>query len=129
MKVWSWKILPGAGFCDLQKLKESLKVKKKLRVSGKFSQDFPDGLEVVAHGDPNAFPEFMGKQLASHILHGKRRYIPTNLEAAAELSAHILKWDYQDFERPVYYELVNEPQWSFWPDSNFQNGIFSPWRR
>ena len=109
-----------AGFCDLQKLKESLKVKKKLRVSGKFSQDFPDGLEVVAHGDPNAFPEFMGKQLASHILHGKRRYIPTNLEAAAELSAHILKWDYQDFERPVYYELVNEPHWSFWPDSNFQ---------
>ena len=62
----------------------------------------------------------MGKQLASHILHGKRRYIPTNLEAAAELSAHILKWDYQDFERPVYYELVNEPHWSFWPDSNFQ---------
>ena len=31
------------------------------------------------------------------------------MEAAAGLSAHILKWDYQDFERPVYYELVNEP--------------------
>ena len=108
------------GFCDLKNLQESLEAKKKLIVSKKFSEDFPDGLDVVAHGDPNAFPEFMGKQLASHILHGKRRYIPTNLEAAAELSAHILKWDYEDFERPVYYELVNEPHWSFWPDPNFQ---------
>ena len=31
MKVWSWKILPELGF-NLQKLKESLKVKKIAKV-------------------------------------------------------------------------------------------------
>ena len=103
------------GFADLTPLK-----KKKLKApSERFVDDFGPNLNVAAHGSHNAFPEFMGRFETKESAKGDHpQYLPQNIAAAAELSAAVLRYNYSDFERPRYYELVNEPHWSFFKEQH-----------
>lgn len=71
-------------------------------------------LDVAAHGSHNAYPEFMGVVTtdAASEAHKPQR-LPENILAAAELAATVMDANYSDFDRPRYYEPVNEPHWSF----------------
>ena len=107
------------GFADIEYLKQVLKDKGVPEEPGEaFKIDFGGRLDIAAHGHKSAFPEFMGKSFTDYS--GEDDYYPTNIDAAAELSANALKWKYNDFDRPAYYEPVNEPHWSFWNQPLFQ---------
>jgi hypothetical protein len=80
-----------------------------------FQDDMNNRLDIAAHGFRNAFPEFMGifqTEAAQKDQHAQR--LPKNIEAAAELSALALSHRFTDFDRPQYYEPLNEPHWSYW---------------
>ncbi|MCM2369168.1 beta-agarase [Aporhodopirellula aestuarii] len=99
------------GFPDITPLKTA-KVDKP---SQRMLEDFGPNLNVAAHGHHNAFPEYMGrfetKDSVSDPKHAQ--FLPQNIEAAALLSAAVLRFDFNDFDRPKFYEPVNEPHWSF----------------
>lgn len=72
-------------------------------------------LDIAAHENHNAFPGFMGEfKTGPSSEDHKPQTLPLNIEAAAELSAYVLKYDFNDFNRPSFYEPVNEPHWSFY---------------
>ncbi|TRX57606.1 T9SS type A sorting domain-containing protein [Fulvivirga sp. M361] len=71
---------------------------------------------LVTHDRRSAYPDFMETYTKSG---GEEEKYPTNNEAAAEIVAHLLKYKYTDFQRPSYFELVNEPGWRFWGDQRF----------
>ncbi|MFD2255969.1 beta-agarase [Luteolibacter algae] len=107
------------GYVDLENLIRELEERRQPD-SGKLKAIFGENMNIAAHDHHNAYPEFMGKyetpesaQEGSHA-----QYIPKDIEAAAELSARILKHGFTDFTRPAYYELVNEPHWSFFKDQH-----------
>lgn len=105
------------GFANISKLKE----KKAVEPSAQMKKDFGPNFNVALHGAHNGFPEFMGKYTNEQASHDPEhsQYIPENIEAAAELSASILKYTFSDWDRPAFYELVNEPHWSFPNDQHF----------
>ncbi len=108
-----------SGYTDIEYLKKVLSEKGVPEEPGsQFVLDMGGRLDIAAHGHKSAFPEFMGKSFTDYS--GEDDYYPTNIDAAAELSANALKWKYNDFDRPAYYEPVNEPHWSFWTQPLFQ---------
>ncbi len=71
---------------------------------------------LANHDRHSAYPDFM----ETYTKEGKEdEKYPVNNEAAAEMVAHMLKYNYTDFQRPSYFELVNEPNWRFWSDQRF----------
>ena len=102
------------GFADAAYLEKKLAPHRK-EPSEEFRRDMGGRLDVAAHGSHNAFPEFMGAHLSEAAARDKKpEHLPENIEAAAHLSAAALRSKYTDFDRPAYYELVNEPHWSYW---------------
>ncbi|RMF91200.1 MAG: beta-agarase, partial [Planctomycetota bacterium] len=106
------------GFVDLEHLKQKLAKRGISQPSEVMRRDFPQGLDVAAHGKHGAFPEFMGRHTTPQVdkeSDGKHsdNVLPENIDAAAELSAAALKYAYSDFDRPRYYEPMNEPHWSY----------------
>ena len=77
---------------------------------------FGDNLGIMMHEQPNAFPAFMGSFLTDD---GKGRF-PTRIEAAADYVAMCLKYGYDDFDRPRYYEIMNEPGWDILNEPMFR---------
>lgn len=74
-----------------------------------------DGRQNLAlHDRQDGYPEFM--DLYNN---GTDHHMPGNVEAAAELAALLLKYEFTDFQRPNFYEIVNEPHWKFWGDRRF----------
>ena len=103
------------GFADLSVLKKY----KPVEPGGQFIKDFGPNLNVAAHGNHNAYPEFMGQHFkGTSDYHGTPEYIPENIEAAAELAAAVLKFGYSDFNRPAFFEPLNEPHWEFFNDQH-----------
>ncbi|MEM1107377.1 MAG: beta-agarase [Planctomycetota bacterium] len=99
------------GFADLEKLKAVLRADQP---GSDFKTLVGERLDIAAHGNHNAFPEFMGKYYTdSAKTANKPEFIPQNIEAAAELSAMVMAHNYTDFDRPAYYEPLNEPHWSY----------------
>jgi hypothetical protein len=85
--------------------------------SARFLDDCGPNLDVVYHGNHNEYPAFMGRYVtATSEYEGEQEHLPENLEAAAELAAAVLRHVYTDFDRPVWFEPLNEPHWSFWSD-------------
>jgi len=109
------------GFVDLGHLEAGLCRGRRLPGEA-FRRDMGGRLDVAAHGHHNAFPTFMGKYLTAQAARDpkKRDWVPRNIGAAGELSAAVLKHAYTDFDRPAYYEPVNEPHWSYPADGHFQ---------
>lgn len=101
------------GYADLSSLKN-----KKLNPPGEqFLNDFGPNLDVASHGNHNAYPEYMGKHFKGTTDHPEHpAYLPENIDAAAELAAAVMKYNYTDFDRPKYYEPLNEPHWEFFSD-------------
>ena len=99
------------GFVDREFLLKKIKSKPS---SAEFKRDMNNRLDIAAHGFRNAFPEFMGIYQTDAALKDKHaQRLPKNIEAAAELSALALKHRFTDFDRPKYYEPINEPHWSY----------------
>ncbi|MEM0913302.1 MAG: beta-agarase [Planctomycetota bacterium] len=100
------------GFVDREALAKHLQADK----PGDAFVRLTDGrLDVAAHGSHNAYPEFMGAYTTDQ--HGsghKPQRLPENIDAAAELAALVMAHNYSDFDRPRYYEPVNEPFWTFY---------------
>lgn len=72
--------------------------------------------DLAMHDRHTAYPSFMETYTKedTHDTH-----FPVNNDAAAEIVANFLKYNYTDFQRPAYFELVNEPHWKFWGDARF----------
>jgi len=101
------------GFADLSLLKKH----NPAVPSARFLDDRGPNLDVAYHGNHNEYPEFMGKYVTeTSEYRGEPEYLPENIEAAAELAAAVLRHVYTDFDRPVWFEPLNEPHWSFWSD-------------
>ncbi len=106
------------GFADLTKLKSH----SPSRESDLFRDAMGPNLDVACHGNHNKYPAYMGKYFkGSSNYHGTPEWLPKNLDAAAELAAHILKYNFTDFDRPAYFEPLNEPHWEFWKDPHLVN--------
>lgn len=116
---WSEAVREDAerpGFADLEHLKETCLAKR--QEPGELFKRLAHGrLNVAAHEAKGAFPDFIGKFESEK---SKRdpddrhdHSLPENVEAAAELTAAVLEYNYSDFDRPAYYEAQNEPHWSF----------------
>ena len=75
-----------------------------------------DNQDLALHDRHSAYPSFM-ENYTKEDVHGQN--YPENNDAAAEVVANFLKYHYTDFQRPAYFELVNEPHWRFWSDQRF----------
>ena len=101
------------GFMDIGYFKEKMAEKAK-EPDPVMVRDFGK-LDIAAQGNHNGFPKWMGEFKTDSSVKGyKPQALPQNIDAAAELSAHVLKYDYNDFSRPAFYEPVNEPHGSFY---------------
>lgn len=107
------------GYADVEVLKERLS-KREYKPSAKFKKKMGHNLNVAAHGNHNSYPEFMGKYTTEATRNDKpHEYLPNNIDAAAELAATVLKYGYSDFDRPAYFEPVNEPHWGYFKQDQF----------
>ena len=70
---------------------------------------------LALHDRHNSYPIFMDL----YSKEGTSQELPGNTDAAAELAAMMLKHEYTDFQRPAFYEIVNEPDWRFNGDQRF----------
>lgn len=106
------------GFVDTNHL--AAKLAFRVRVSGEgFKQDMGGRLNVATHGHRNQFPDFMGTYVTEAAAREKDpQRLPKNLEAATEFAAAALRLRYTDFDRPAFYEPINEPHWSYWTDTH-----------
>ncbi|MEN8862245.1 MAG: beta-agarase [Lentimonas sp.] len=117
---WTASTLPEdpkrPGYADVTKL-ENQRLPKP---GAQFVKDFGPNLNVAAHGNHNAYPEYMGQYaLEGANYHGKTEWVPENIDAAVELAAAVFKYNYNDFDRPKFYEPLNEPHWKFFGDPHF----------
>ncbi|MEO0795503.1 MAG: beta-agarase [Verrucomicrobiota bacterium] len=103
------------GYADVSSLKD-----RKLPKPGEaFYEAYKPNLDVAAHGNHNAYPEYMGKyELEGANYHGDPEWIPENIDAAAELAAAVFQYNYTDFDRPKYFEPLNEPHWMYFSDEH-----------
>jgi hypothetical protein len=103
-----------AGFVDLAYLQEKLRNTRREPTQG-FKADMGGRLHVAAHDHAGGFPEFMGRHsLPAAEKDAHSPPLPENISAAAELSAAALKHRFTDFDRPAFYEPINEPHWAAW---------------
>lgn len=106
------------GFADTAYLKE--KIAPGIRESSaEFKKEMNGRLDVATREQINTFPAFMGAYLSKECAKEKvPGSLPANLEAAAQLTADALRYKFTDFDRPRYYEVVNEPHWSYLADKH-----------
>ncbi len=114
---WTAKTLKedpkNPGYTDVSPLKD----KKLPEPSAQFQKDLGKNLDVASHGNHNAYPVYMGQHFNEDSSYGgKPEWIPKNIDAAAKLAAAIMKYNYNDFNRPRFFEPLNEPHWRFFPD-------------
>lgn len=70
---------------------------------------------LALHDRHNSYPDFMDLYTPN----GSDQAMPGNIDAAAELAALALKHSFTDFQRPDFYEIVNEPDWRFGGEQRF----------
>ena len=117
------------GFADLAYLEQKLAARQMVPGLG-FQSDMGGRLEVAAHESQKAFPAFMGEYTTKAAAReSKTQVLPKNIEAAADLTAATLRYRFTDFNRPAYYELINEPHWSFWQDPHLAEWHLATWRK
>lgn len=106
------------GFADTAYLKDRLAARTR-KPGEEFRRDMGGRLEVAAHDQPDAYPAFMGTYVSEQAgREAEPCRLPANIEAAAELAAATLRHRYTDFDRPAFFEPINEPHWSYWTDAH-----------
>lgn len=106
------------GFADTFWLKDRLAARLR-EPSEMLRRDVGGRLHVAAHEQHNVYPEFMGVyQSKANSREKVPCRLPENLDAAAELAAATLRYGYTDFNRPTFFEPINEPHWSYWSDEH-----------
>ncbi|MEN1677984.1 MAG: beta-agarase [Planctomycetota bacterium] len=111
------------GFADPDSVKSACEQRVKPPAAA-FASLAGGRLDVAAHGRGLDFPDFMGRfstPEADRDSHAVKHYLPGYTDAAAELAAAALEYGYTDFDRPAYYEPINEPHWSFISDEHLAN--------
>ena len=114
--LWNWTDAlredpQRPGFADLAFLREQLKPSEPTPAFAKLAEG---KMTVAAHGRHNGFPTWMGTFFTEQVKNeGGTEYLPENLAASAEVAAETLKHGYTDFDRPAFYEPLNEPHWSY----------------
>lgn len=119
-KKWSKAVREDAqrpGFVDLEYLRQKLSARDETP-SSRFEALVGGRLDVAAHEGKSAFPDFIGElhneQTKKDSQHGPHNHaLPGGFDAASELTAAVLEHGYNDFDRPTYYEPMNEPHWAF----------------
>jgi hypothetical protein len=109
------------GFVDQRYMRERLAAQI-YQPQDSFRADMQGRLDVVLHGRANAYPEFMGHYIlpqAGDPDKAETFRVPQNIDAAAEMAAAVMRDRYTGFDRPHYYEPVNEPHWAYWDDLHF----------
>jgi len=101
------------GYADIDRLRNNINVDNS--GSAGFKSRWAN-LDVAMHDRHNAYPTFMPTYSAPN--KASETY-PTNNDAASELAVALLKYRYNDFNRPGTYEIMNEPHWSVWNDQRF----------
>jgi len=81
-----------------------------------FRNRFGRNLDVAYHDRREAFPDFFAKTTTPQ---SGDDWIPTNIEAASELTSNLIQYKWNSFFRPAYFELVNEPHWSYIGNQHF----------
>ncbi|MEL7162629.1 MAG: hypothetical protein AAFN92_17865, partial [Bacteroidota bacterium] len=84
--------------------------------TGAFRERFGANLGVAYHDRHNAYPEWFNQYKTRQ---SGDEWIPSNIAASTMLTTNLLKYKYNDFFRPAFLELVNEPHWSFIGDQRF----------
>jgi hypothetical protein len=118
MEVTNWGDLAvedgeRPGRVDLEDLREKLG-DRLVEPSAQMRADFGRNLNVAAHGHPDAWPDYMGRVTTEDSLKDAHpKSLPADLEAVTELAVEVFRSGYNDFDRPAYYEPINEPHWSF----------------
>ncbi len=106
------------GFIDAAYLREQLTARRS-EPTDALRRDTHGRLDIAAHEKPNVFPAFMGVYATKAAAHDKEPCrLPGNIAAAAELTALTLHYKYNDFDRPAFYEPINEPHWSYIADEH-----------
>ena len=101
------------GFVDTNHLAAKLATRVR-ESSERFNKDMGGRLDVATHGHRNQFPDFMGVyQTETAAKQPDSQKLPKNIQAAAEFAATALRLRYTDFDRPAFYEPINEPHWSY----------------
>ncbi|MGQ1783715.1 MULTISPECIES: T9SS type A sorting domain-containing protein [unclassified Saccharicrinis] len=77
---------------------------------------FGDNQDLACHEGTDGYPDYMDQYTVDGSAGHK---YPSNAESAAELISTILKYGHTDFQRPAYYELMNEPHWKHYDDQRF----------
>lgn len=102
------------GFVDLAYLQEQLQ-KTRREPTQAFMADVGGRLQVAANEHAGGFPAFLGHHpLPAAEKDDHPSQLPGNIAAAAELSAAALAHRFTDFDRPTFYEPINEPHWASW---------------
>ncbi len=100
------------GRADMEFLAERLA--QSSEPSPRMLEDF-GRLGVAMHDNHNAYPEFMGQwttEASANDPHHSET-LPQDIVAAAELAAGVIEYGFNDFDRPRFFEPINEPHWSF----------------
>ncbi len=103
---WKGKVIEDKnkpGYVDINDLKSKFKVDNS--ESPEFRKRWTN-MDVSYHDSRNAYPEFMHNYKASEDSHEK---YPGDIDAASDLAVSILKYGFNDWNRPGTYEIVNEP--------------------
>lgn len=103
------------GHADLDALGERLSKRSRDPLPW-FERRVRGRLQVAAHGLSREYPVYMGEHTtpqAERDNHKHKHVLPGDPVAAAEYAAVALEAGYSDFDRPAFFEPINEPHWSF----------------
>jgi hypothetical protein len=101
------------GYVDIDDLKS------KIRVNDSESPEFRNrwsNLDVALHDRHSAYPNYMNNYNPSEDSHEE---YPANVDAASDLAVALLKYNFNDWNRPGTYEIVNEPHYSALKNKDF----------
>ncbi|WP_075590806.1 T9SS type A sorting domain-containing protein [Labilibacter marinus] len=77
---------------------------------------YGDNQDLACHEGSDPYPDYMDLYTVDGT---KGHKFPSNAESAAELISAVLKYNFTDFQRPAFYELMNEPHWKHMDDQRF----------
>ncbi|MFR9566256.1 MAG: hypothetical protein SNH13_03230, partial [Rikenellaceae bacterium] len=103
------------GYVDLKFLKETCASTVNDNGLEDYKAKYGKNENLALHENHNAYPPFMPQYQKE----GAKDKFPENNEAAAEVTANLLKYNYTDYTRPKFFEPINEPDWRYYGEQKF----------